>query len=99
MSQSVTVQFRLYVAGDAPHGVEALANLTALCRECLPDRNAIEVIDVFKEPKRALDDGVFMTPLLVKQLPWPTQRIVGTLSQRAVVLRVLGLEAAAGAAS
>jgi len=99
MSPPVTVQFRLYVAGDAPHGVEALANLTALCRECLPDRHAIEVVDVFKEPKRALADGVFLTPLLVKQSPSPALQIVGTLSQRAVVLRVLGLEAVAGAAS
>ena len=57
------------------------ANLDALCRTHLPDRHEIEVVDVFREPKRALADGIFMTPTLVKLAPPPVRRIVGTLSQ------------------
>jgi circadian clock protein KaiB len=84
-------KFCLYVAGDAPNSTTAIANLTALCREHLADRHDIEVVNVFREPKRALADCIFMTPTLVKLAPSPTQRIVGTLSQTQPVLQALGL--------
>ena len=40
----------------------------------------------------ALADGTLMTPTLVKLAPFPTRRIVGTLSQTQSVLQALGLE-------
>jgi circadian clock protein KaiB len=86
-------KFQLYVAGDALNSVQAVANLTALCRAHLPDRHEIEVVDVFRDPTRALADGILMTPTLVKLAPSPTRRIVGTLSQTQPVLQALGLEA------
>jgi circadian clock protein KaiB len=87
-------KFRLYVAGDAQNSAQAVANLTALCRAYLRDRHNIEVVNVFKDPKRALTDGIFMTPTLVKLAPTPApQRIVGTLSQTQPLLRALGLDA------
>ena len=95
MSRRIKFKFRLYVAGDAPNSVQAIANLTALCRTNLADRHEIEVVDVFREPKRALADGVLMTPTLDKLEPSPTRRIVGTLSQTQPVLHALGLEAVA----
>lgn len=92
MSRPPVFKFRLYVAGDAPNSVRALTNLTALCQERLPDRYEIEIVDVFKDPKRALADNVFMTPTLIKLSPDPVRRIVGTLSQSDIVLQALGLE-------
>jgi circadian clock protein KaiB len=88
-------KFRLYVAGDALNSSQAVTNLTALCRARLPDRHEIEVVDVFREPKRALADGIFMTPTLVRLAPPPARRIVGTLSQTQPVLQALGLEGVA----
>ena len=85
-------KFRLYVAGDAPNSAQAVANLTALCHTYLPDRHEIDIVDVFQEPKRALEERIFMTPTLVKLAPGPAQRIVGTLSQAQTVLQTLGLE-------
>lgn len=87
-------KFRLYVAGDAQNSAQAVANLTALCREQLPNRHHIEVVDVFREPKRALADGILMTPTLVKLTPSPIRRIVGTLSQTQPLLHALGLKTA-----
>ena len=84
-------KFRLYVAGNTPNSTQALANLTALCRAHLPDRHEIEVVDVFRQPQRALTDGILMTPMLVKLAPSPELRIVGTLSQTQPVLQALGL--------
>jgi len=91
MNEPVQYQFRLFVAGDTTNSAQAIANLRALCRAHLPDRHTIEIVDVFHEPARALADGVFMTPTLVKLGPLPGQRIVGTLSQLHAVLQALGL--------
>ncbi len=95
MSRHAKFKFRLYVAGDAPNSAQALANLTALCLTYLPERHEIEVVDVFREPNRALADGIFMTPTLVKLAPSPVQMIVGTLSQLQPVLQALGLKSLA----
>jgi circadian clock protein KaiB len=90
-------KFRLYVAGDAQNSAQALANLTALCRAYLADRHVIEVVNVFREPKRALADGILMTPTLVKLSPTPAPRkIIGTLSQIDPLLQALGLQISAG---
>lgn len=96
MSRRARFKFRLYVAGDAQNSAQAVANLNALCRAHLLDRHDIEVVNVFREPKRALADGIIMTPTLIKLAPSPApRRIVGTLSQTQPVLQALGLQALA----
>ena len=87
----VLFKFRLYVASGTQNSAQANANLTALCRTHLPDQHSIEVVDVFRDPERALADGIFMTPTLVKIAPAPRRTIVGTLSQPQTVLHALGL--------
>jgi circadian clock protein KaiB len=47
---------------------------------------------VFREPDRALADGIFMTPTLLKLAPRPVARIVGTLSQKQLLIQSLGLQ-------
>jgi circadian clock protein KaiB len=91
MSRRALFKFRLYVAGDVQNSAQAIANLTAFCKEHLPGHHQIEIVDVFKEPKRAMSEGIFMTPTLVKLAPAPTGRIIGTLSQIPAMLQVIGL--------
>lgn len=95
MSRRPLFKFRLYVAGNASNSTQARANLSSICRTHLLDRFDVEIVDVFREPKRALADGIFMTPTLIKLAPAPMQRIVGTLSQVEPVLHALGLDARA----
>jgi len=92
MSGLPTFKFQLYIAGDTQNSVQAVANLSAICRDHLPNRHEIEVVNVLREPKRALTDGIFLTPTLVKLGPSPVRKIVGTLSQTQVVLIALGLK-------
>jgi len=91
MNQPASFRFRLYITGEAPNSVQAMANLQALCREHLPDRHEIEVVDVLREPKRALADGILLTPMVVKWFPVPGCQILGTLSRTQTVLQALGL--------
>lgn len=92
MSCPVHYKFRLYVAADALNSAQAQANLMALCRSYVPERYEVELVDVFKEPQRALTDGIFLTPTLVRLAPLPVRRIVGTLSQTALVVRAMNLD-------
>jgi len=74
------LRLRLYVAGNAPNSLRAIANLNAIFREYLPDGNyQLETIDILAEPLRALQDNILLTPTLVK-LSVPKVSIVGDLS-------------------
>jgi circadian clock protein KaiB len=84
-------KFRLFVAGDTENSAEAMANLKELCDHYLPKRYEIEIVDVYRDPRRALDDGILMTPTLLKLEPLPQRRIIGTLSKTRTVLIALGL--------
>jgi circadian clock protein KaiB len=85
-------KFRLYVAGRTQNSTRASANLTAFCAAHLPTRHEIEIIDVLRNPKRAMADSVFMTPTLIKLAPAPDRRLIGTLSETRLLLETLGLE-------
>jgi circadian clock protein KaiB len=94
MSRPPRFKFRLYVAADTQNSVRATANLNAFCRDHLLNRHEIEVVDVLREPKRAMADAIFMTPTLVKLFPVPIRSLIGTLSQPQLLLETFGLEAA-----
>jgi circadian clock protein KaiB len=83
--------FRIYLAGGAPNSVRALANLYAICHRYFRDSHRIEVIDVLKDPLRALADSILVTPTVVMISPLPEQQIIGNLSDEEEVLRALGL--------
>lgn len=92
MKPDPVFRFLLYVADDTQNSVVAVANLKTLCETYLAGRYEVEVVDVFKEPQRALADHIFMTPTLIRLAPDPVRRIVGTLSQGEKILHALGLE-------
>lgn len=89
VSDGVAYSFRLYTAGEALNSAQALANLQALCRDHLAGRHRIEVVDVLHESERALADGIFMTPTLLRLAPSPLRKIVGTLGDTATLMQVL----------
>lgn len=88
------VVLKLYVVGGAPNSVQAIANLEAICRECLKQGHRLEIVDVLEQPQRAMADGVLVTPSLSKLSPLPAANVVGNLSDRARVLLALGLKRA-----
>lgn len=93
-AMDTTVVLCLYVAGGAPNSLQAIANLEAICREYLKDGHRLEVVDVLKQPQRAMAEGVIVTPSLAKLSPLPAANIVGNLSDKDKVLLALGLGSA-----
>ena len=85
-----TWRLRLYVAGQTPKSITALANLKRLCEEHLAGRYHIEVIDLVRQPHLARRDDIVVLPTLVRQLPLPIRKIIGDLSNVERVL--IGLD-------
>ncbi len=77
---------RLYVAGQTPKSIVALANLKRICDEHLQGRYEIEVIDLMENPQLARRDQIVAIPTLVRELPSPLKRIIGDLSNTEKVL-------------
>jgi circadian clock protein KaiB len=82
---------RLYVAGQTPKSITALANLNKICEEHLVGRYQIEVIDLLEHPQLAAGDQILAVPTLVRRLPEPLKRIIGNLSNMERVLVGLDL--------
>lgn len=85
-------KFCLYVADSTQNSEAARANLAAICAKYLPGEYEVEIVDVLRDPSRAAESGVMMTPTLVKLLPLPQRMLVGTLSRTEAVLSTLGIE-------
>jgi circadian clock protein KaiB len=75
-----TWRLRLYVAGQTPKSITALANLQRLCDMHLAGRYRIDVIDLASQPHLARRDNIVVLPTLVRRLPPPIRKIIGDLS-------------------
>jgi circadian clock protein KaiB len=84
-----TLSFILYTAGNLPNSAQAVANLQAMCTKHFPDPPRIELVDLLQNPLRGLNDGIMVTPTLLKIAPEPKQMIMGNLSDIPRVLRAL----------
>lgn len=81
---------RLYVAGQSPKCITALANLKRICEVELEGKYAIEVIDLLENPHLSKDDQILTIPTLVRKLPVAVRKIIGDLSNTGRVL--IGLD-------
>jgi circadian clock protein KaiB len=82
---------RLYVTGMTPRSTRAISAVRSLCEELLHGRFDLEIIDVYQKPALIRDEQVFATPTLVKKSPAPERRMIGDMTDRARLLRGLGL--------
>ena len=90
-ADSRTYVLRLYIAGQTPKSVAALANLKIICAEHLAGRYQLQVVDLLENPKLARGDQILAIPTLVRKLPLPMRRIIGDLSNTERVLVGLDL--------
>jgi circadian clock protein KaiB len=82
---------RLYVAGDGPNSAAARANLKRMLASRHPESYRVEIVDCVSEPLRAIEEGVLVTPTLVRLSPPPRRTVVGSLSESTRVRAALAL--------
>lgn len=73
-------KLRLYVAGQTPKSLAAFENLKRLCEKHVPGRYEIQVIDLLVNPQLAAGDQIVAVPTLVRRLPEPLKRMIGSLT-------------------
>lgn len=83
-------ELRLYVAGQTPKSLTALANLKKICEEYLKGKYRLEIIDLLQHPQLAQGDQILAIPTLVRKLPPPLKKIIGDLSNTERV--IVGLD-------
>jgi circadian clock protein KaiB len=71
---------RLYLAGVTPRSTEAIMNIKKICEEHLKGRYELEVIDIYQQPVLAKGEQIIAAPTLVKKLPLPLRRFIGSMA-------------------
>lgn len=79
-------QLRLYVAENTSQSTVALNNLRQLCEVHLAGRYTLEVINLVKNPELARADQILAVPTLVRKMPVPIRKFIGTLADTHRVL-------------
>ena len=77
---------RLYVAGQTPRSIAAIANLKRICAQHLAGEYKIEIVDLMENPALAQRHQIVAIPTLIRELPEPIKRIIGDLSNEEKVL-------------
>ncbi len=82
---------KLYVAGATPKSTQAIVNIKRICEEHLKGRYTLEVIDIYQQPVLAKGEQIIAAPTLVKKLPLPLRRFIGSMEDRDRILVGLDL--------
>lgn len=69
----------------------AIENLRAICNEYPAKQFNVQIIDISKEKEKAAHYQVFALPALLKTEPLPVRTILGDLSDKEKVLRILDI--------
>jgi circadian clock protein KaiB len=77
---------RLFVAGMNTKSIQAVENIKRICETYLAGRYELEVIDVYQPPILARDGQIVASPTLVKELPPPLRKLVGSMADTERVL-------------
>jgi circadian clock protein KaiB len=91
MSNSPQYRLVLFISGASPNSVRALNNLKQICEIHLKGNYKLEVVDVYQQPELAKQEQIIALPTLIRKNPTPTRHLIGDMSDRARVLRGLGI--------
>jgi circadian clock protein KaiB len=83
---------RLYVTGMTPKSTYAIANVKKLCEEYLEGRYELDVIDIYQQPNLAKEEQIIATPTLIKKLPLPLRKLIGSMSDTEKFLVAIDLK-------
>jgi len=82
---------RLYIAGMTPRSQEAIRTVTNICQEHLAGRYDLQVIDIYQQPVLAKGEQIIAAPTLIKKLPLPLRKFIGSMADKEKILVGLDL--------
>jgi circadian clock protein KaiB len=84
--------FLLFISGMSQKSGNAVENLRRICDEFLKDDFTLEIIDLSTHREMAAEYEIIGIPTLIKITPDPKRIILGDLSDRQKVLRILDIQ-------
>ena len=84
---------KLYIAGATPKSTQAITNIKKICEEHLKGRYDLEVIDIYQQPYLAKGEQIIAAPTLVRKLPPPLRKFIGSMDDAERMLVGLDLKA------
>lgn len=84
-------KFILFVSGMSVKSTLSIDNLRNICEDHLADNFEIRIVDVTRDKSQANDYQLIGIPALVRTTPLPPKMILGDLSDRQNVLRILDI--------
>jgi circadian clock protein KaiB len=82
---------RLYVAGMTRRSQAAIESVTKFCEKHLKGRCSLEIVDLYQQPTLAKGEQIIAAPTLIKKLPQPLRRLIGSMADEERVLVGLDL--------
>jgi len=83
---------RLFIAGLSPRSTEAIRRVTAFCEEYLANRYELEIVDIYQKPDLMRGEQIIAVPTLVKHLPAPLHRFIGSIDNEEKLLSGLDVQ-------
>jgi circadian clock protein KaiB len=84
-------KFMLFVSGMSVKSGHAIENLRKICDKYLADNYELEIIDISRDKEQAVAYQIVAIPTLIKTDPAPRRIILGDLSDKDKVLRILNI--------
>jgi circadian clock protein KaiB len=84
---------KLYVAGLNRMSSQAIKNIREICEEYLKGRYELAIVDIYQQPTLARGEQIIAAPTLIKKLPLPLKRLIGSMADKDKVLVGLDLRA------
>ncbi len=82
---------QLFIVDMTPKSRLALDNINGICEDMLRGRCELQVVDIYEQPELARSEELVATPTLIKRLPLPKRRIIGTMSDTERTLAALDI--------
>lgn len=73
-------RFSLFISGDGLMSKKAVLNCKKSLDIFLQSNYEINIIDVFENPKLAIEENIIALPILIRKNPLPELRIIGDMS-------------------
>ncbi|RUT71293.1 circadian clock protein KaiB [Flavobacterium cupreum] len=84
-------KFMLFVSGMSVKSGHAIENLRIICDKYFTDNYELEIIDISRDTEQAVIHQIVAIPTLIKTDPAPKRIILGDLSDKEKVLRILNI--------
>lgn len=84
-------KFMLFVSGMSVKSGHAIENLRIICDKYFSNNYELEIIDISRDTEQAVIHQIVAIPTLITVSPGPRRIILGDLSDKEKVLKILNL--------